>query len=57
VALLAGVPASRRLEKTRFRVGPAGAAWDVDVFGGALAGLILAAIERVPEDQPVILPP
>ena len=57
VALLAGVPASRRLEKTRFRVVHAGAVWDVDVFGGALAGLILAEIELEREDQPVILPP
>ena len=57
MALLAGVPASRRLEKTRFRVEHAGAAWDVDVFGGALAGLILAEIELAREDQPVILPP
>lgn len=55
-ALLAQVPADRRLEKTRFRVEHAGAAWDVDVFGGALSGLILAEIELEREDQPVILP-
>ena len=55
--LLARVPASRRLEKTRFRVEHAGAVWDVDVFAGALAGLILAEIELEREDQPVILPP
>ncbi|MCJ2086000.1 CYTH domain-containing protein [Methylobacterium sp. E-005] len=55
--LLARVPADRRLEKTRFRVDHAGAAWEVDVFGGALAGLILAEIELEREDQPVILPP
>jgi adenylate cyclase len=55
-ALLARVPASRRLEKTRFQVEHAGATWDVDVFGGALAGLILAEIELECADQPVILP-
>jgi CYTH domain-containing protein len=55
--LLAGVPAGRRLEKTRYRVVHAGAGWDVDVFGGALASLILAEIELEREDQPVILPP
>ncbi|MCJ2072010.1 CYTH domain-containing protein [Methylobacterium sp. J-030] len=55
--LLARVPANRRLEKTRFRVEHAGATWDVDVFGGALAGLILAEIELAREDQPVVLPP
>ncbi|MEL6061723.1 MULTISPECIES: CYTH domain-containing protein [unclassified Methylobacterium] len=57
MALLAHVPASRRLEKTRFRVEHAGATWDVDVYGGGLAGLILAEIELEREDQPVTLPP
>ncbi|MBE7200553.1 MAG: CYTH domain-containing protein [Parafilimonas terrae] len=56
-ALLASVPAGRRLEKTRYRVEHAGSVWDVDVFGGALAGLILAEIELEREDQPVVLPP
>lgn len=55
--LLAGVPAGRRLEKTRYRIDHAGAGWDVDVFGGALSGLILAEIELEREDQPIILPP
>ncbi|WP_342110384.1 CYTH domain-containing protein [Methylobacterium sp. SI9] len=55
-ALLARVPASRRLEKTRYRVLHAGAGWDVDVFGGTLAGLILAEIELEREDQLVTLP-
>lgn len=56
-ALLARVPPGRRLEKTRYRVEHAGAVWDVDVFGGALAGLILAEIELEREDQPVVVPP
>ncbi len=56
-ALLATVPPDRRLEKTRYRVAHAGAMWDVDVFGGELAGLILAEIELEREDQPVVLPP
>lgn len=55
-ALLATVPPDRRLEKTRYRVAHAGAMWDVDVFGGELAGLILAEIELEREDQPVVLP-
>jgi CYTH domain-containing protein len=55
--LLARLPAGRRLEKTRYRVEHAGAVWDVDVFGGDLAGLILAEIELDREDQPVVLPP
>ncbi|MGH1587383.1 CYTH domain-containing protein [Methylobacterium phyllosphaerae] len=56
-ALLATVPPERRLEKTRYRIAHAGAVWDVDVFGGALSGLILAEIELAHEDQPVDLPP
>jgi adenylate cyclase len=55
--LLARLPPGRRLEKTRYRVEHAGAVWDVDVFGGALAGLILAEIELDREDQPIELPP
>lgn len=51
------MPPDRRLEKTRYRVAHAGAMWDVDVFGGELAGLILAEIELEREDQPVVLPP
>ena len=55
--LLAGVPPGRRLEKTRYRITHDGAVWDVDVFDGGLAGLILAEIELDHEDQPVVLPP
>ena len=40
----------------RYRVAHAGAIWDVDVFGGALDGLILAEIEMAHEDQSVTLP-
>jgi len=41
------------IEKTRYIVGP----WEVDVFHGRLAGLILAEIELESEDTPVTLPP
>lgn len=54
--LLADVPLERRISKTRYRVEHAGAIWDVDVFGGALDGLILAEIELAREDQFVVLP-
>ncbi|MGU3422874.1 hypothetical protein [Methylobacterium sp. D54C] len=56
-APLASMPATPRLQKNRYRVEHAGAIWDVDVFGGALDGLILAEIEMAREDQPVVLPP
>jgi adenylate cyclase len=56
-ALLADVPPQARIQKTRYRVEHAGAVWDVDVFGGALQGLILAEIEMEREDQFVVLPP
>jgi adenylate cyclase len=55
--LLADVHPEKRISKTRYRVEHAGAVWDVDVFGGALAGLILAEIEMAREDQLVVLPP
>ncbi|WP_336488428.1 CYTH domain-containing protein [Methylobacterium nigriterrae] len=51
------VPPDRILEKTRYRIDHAGLTWDVDVFDGALAGLILAEVELEREDQPVPLPP
>ncbi|MGN8097787.1 adenylate cyclase [Methylobacterium radiotolerans] len=54
--LLADVPPGQRVHKTRYRVDHAGASWDVDVFEGALGGLILAEIEMAREDQYVALP-
>jgi adenylate cyclase len=55
--LLAFVPPGRRLRKTRYRIAHADAVWDVDVFGGALTGLILAEVELTSEDQAITLPP
>jgi adenylate cyclase len=45
------------LEKTRFRAPHAGADWEVDVYSGQNAGLVLAEIELKSEDQAVELPP
>ena len=39
------------IEKTRYRVPHEGFIWEVDVFGGALAGLVVAELET-PEDVP-----
>jgi adenylate cyclase len=44
------------IEKTRHEVVHAGLLWQVDVFAGALAGLVLAEVELEREDQPVPLP-
>ena len=54
--LLADVPPHERIQKVRYRIEHAGAVWDVDVFEGALDGLILAEIEMAREDEPVVLP-
>lgn len=45
------------IEKRRFRIAHAGAVWEVDVFAGANAGLVLAEIELERADQKVDLPP
>jgi len=45
------------LAKRRHAVGYAGLDWTVDVFEGALAGLVLAEVELRSPDQPVVLPP
>jgi CYTH domain-containing protein len=44
------------IEKTRFRVPHAGLVWEVDVFAGENAGLIVAEVELESEDQVVPLP-
>ena len=44
------------VEKIRFRVAHAGRTWEVDVFGGENAGLVLAEIELESEDAAVELP-
>jgi adenylate cyclase len=45
------------IEKTRYDVPYAGFIWEVDVFEGAHAGLVLAEVELDREDQAVSLPP
>ncbi|WP_236960235.1 CYTH domain-containing protein [Methylobacterium durans] len=55
--LLSLISPDRCLEKRRYGIEHAGLMWEVDVFDGALAGLILAEVELQREDQPVTLPP
>ena len=44
------------LEKIRYKVDYAGHTWEVDVFGGRLAGLILAEVELSAADEVAELP-
>jgi CYTH domain-containing protein len=54
--LLNGLCEHPLIEKTRYRVGNADDTWEVDVFAGDNAGLILAEIEMEDEAQTVTLP-
>ena len=45
------------LEKTRYVVVYDGRSWEIDVFEGANAGLVMAEIELESEDAVVALPP
>lgn len=45
------------IEKTRHRETFAGKAWDIDVFAGDNAGLVLAEIELASETEPYEVPP
>jgi CYTH domain-containing protein len=49
--------AGQRLRKTRYRVPYAGQLFEVDVFSGALEGLVMAELELPDPDAPVSLPP
>ena len=46
----------RHVEKTRYLVDHAGMKWEVDVFEGANAGLVMAEVELESEDQEIELP-
>ena len=44
------------IEKTRYNVEHAGHAWEVDIFEGENAGLVVAEIELTSTDEPFALP-
>jgi CYTH domain-containing protein len=44
------------IEKTRYVEQHAGLAWEIDVFHGVNAGLVVAEVELASEDQPVTKP-
>lgn len=54
--LLARLPAERVVEKTRYLVEVEGAVWEVDVFAGLNAGLIIAEIELDRPDRAFVPP-
>ena len=47
---------SKILEKVRYKIEHAGKIFEVDVFGGRNAGLILAEVELATADEKIILP-
>lgn len=44
------------VEKTRYRVDHGGLCWEIDVFEGRNAGLVIAEVELTHPEQPVALP-
>jgi adenylate cyclase len=54
--MLRDLSASPLVEKTRYRVRHGAHVWDLDVFGGDNAGLVMAEIELAGEDEPFELP-
>lgn len=44
------------IEKTRYRVDVAGLTWEVDVFDGENAGLVIAEVELADARQRIVLP-
>lgn len=55
-AMLAELCQAGVIEKTRHEILHAGQRWELDVFAGANAGLLLAELELPSEDEPFALP-
>jgi CYTH domain-containing protein len=56
-SMLATLCGNDGVEKKRFLVAEAGATWQVDVYGGVLAGVVIAEIELEKDTQDLVLPP
>lgn len=54
--MLRNVCDGMQIEKTRHEVPHGDLIWEIDVYGGLLAGVVLAEVELESEDQP-LLPP
>ncbi|RVU20770.1 CYTH domain-containing protein [Methylobacterium oryzihabitans] len=55
-AMMRGLCAGDLIEKTRYEVPHAGLTWEVDVYEGSLAGIVLAEVELDHDDQPFEAP-
>lgn len=55
-AMLAELAVSAPIEKVRFRVREGDHVWDLDVFGGENAGLVMAEVELAAEDECFTMP-
>ena len=55
--ILAELCDERQIEKTRYLLQTSGASWEIDIFEGANAGLVVAEIELGDEAEQVELPP
>jgi adenylate cyclase len=55
-AMLARLPPESLIEKTRYEIEHADLTWEVDVFEGRNAGLVIAEVELYHPEQPVVLP-
>ena len=55
--MLRSVTEGNVIEKHRYIVPFRGKTWEVDAFGGALSGLVLAEVELTAADEAVELPP
>ncbi|MEI6559681.1 MAG: CYTH domain-containing protein [Rhodospirillaceae bacterium] len=54
--LLSRIPPHMKVRKTRYEVELGGLTWEVDVFAGLNAGLILAEVEIDDPGQAIVLP-
>lgn len=55
--MLAGLCVGSIIEKVRYKMHYKGCTWEIDVFHGANAGLLVAEVELESEDQPFEKPP
>ncbi|EWY39763.1 hypothetical protein N825_04430 [Skermanella stibiiresistens SB22] len=56
-AMLSRLPWNRLIQKTRYIIPHDGMDWEIDVFEGLNAGLIIAEIELAHAEQEITLPP
>jgi adenylate cyclase len=55
-AMLAELCQAGVIEKTRYEILHAGSRWELDIFAGANAGLVVAELELTHEDEPFETP-